>query len=50
MKTLLIRLSDVEVAMLSEVQRVQKDYRDLSRVIASQIAKEHEKMSRKRLS
>ncbi len=35
--------------MLPEAQRVQTGYRDLRRVIASQIAKEHEKKSRKRL-
>ena len=37
MKTVTIRLPDVEAAMLLEVQKVNKDYRDLQGLLMSQI-------------
>ena len=41
MKTITIRLSDVEAAMLVEVQKVNKSYRDVSRLLTRQIASEY---------
>ena len=37
MKTVTIRLPDVEAAMLVKVQKVNKDYRDLQGLLMSQI-------------
>ena len=47
MKTIAIRLPDVEAAMLVEVQKVDKVYRDLQDMVLKQIRREHEKISRK---
>ena len=41
MKTVTIRLPDVEAAMLVEVQKVNKDYRDLQSLLMSQIQQEY---------
>ena len=41
MKTITIRLPDVEAAMLVEVQKVNKSYRDVSRLLSRQIASEY---------
>jgi len=43
MKTITIRLSDVEAAMLVEVQKVNRAYRDLQALLISQIQKEYAK-------
>ena len=43
MKTIIIRLPDVEAAMLVEVQKVNKDYRDLQGLLISQIQAEYQK-------
>ena len=44
MKTVTIRLPDVEAAMLVEVQKVNKVYRNLQLLLVTQIRKEHEKL------
>jgi len=41
MKTITIRLPDVEAAMLVEVQKVNKAYRDLQGLLISQIQHEY---------
>ena len=41
MKTVTIRLPDVEAAMLVKVQKVNKDYRDLQSLLMSQIQQEY---------
>ena len=43
MKTITIRLSDVEAAMLVEVQKVNKAYRDLQGLLINQIQPEYQK-------
>ena len=43
MKTIIIRLPDVEAAMLVEVQKVNKAYRDLQGLLLSQIQQEYAK-------
>jgi len=43
MKTITIRLPDVEAAMLLEVQKVNKAYRDLQGFLISQIQQEYQK-------
>ena len=43
MKTIAIRLSDVEAAMLVEVQKVNRAYRDLQGLLMSQIQHEYAK-------
>jgi len=43
MKTITIRLPDVEAAMLLEVQKVNKAYRDLQGLLFSQIQQEYQK-------
>ena len=50
MKTFTIRLPDVEAAMLLEVQKVNKDYRDLQGLLMSQIQQEYLKMPNGRVS
>ncbi len=45
MKTITIRLPDVEAAMLMEVQKRNKSYRDLQGLIFSQIRQEYAKTS-----
>jgi len=41
--TIIIRLPDLEAAMLVEVQKVNKDYRDLQGFLISQILQEYAK-------
>ena len=41
MKTITIRLSDVEAAMLVEVQKTNRAYRDLQGLLTSQIKREY---------
>ena len=43
MKTIAIRLPDVEAAMLVEVQKVNKAYRDLQALLINQIQQEYAK-------
>jgi hypothetical protein len=43
MKTITIRLPDVEAAMLVEVQKVNKAYRDLQGLLINQIQQEYGK-------
>ena len=43
MKTITIRLPDVEAAMLLEVQKVKKEYRDLQGLLINQIQQEYAK-------
>jgi hypothetical protein len=45
MKTIIIRLPDVEAAMLLEVQKVNKAYRDLQVVLIQQVHQEYAKTS-----
>jgi len=47
MKTITIRLPDVEAVMLAEVQKVNKAYRDLQDMVLKQVRSEYEKISRK---
>jgi hypothetical protein len=49
-KTITIRLPDVEAAMLVEVQKVNKAYRDLQGLLISQIQQEYQKTSKGRAS
>jgi hypothetical protein len=46
MKTITIRLPDVEAAMLVEVQKVNKAYRDLQGLLINQIQQEYAKTPR----
>ena len=50
MKTITIRLSDVEAAMLVEVQKVNKTYRDLQGLLINQIQTGYQKMPKGRAS
>ena len=50
MKTLAIRLPDVEAAMLVEVQKVNRAYRDLQGLLISQIQQEYAKTPNGRAS
>jgi len=50
MKTITIRLPDVEAAMLMEVQKVNRAYRDLQGLLVSQIQTEFQKMPKGRAS
>ena len=43
MKTIAIRLPDVEAAMLVEVQKVNKAYKDLQGLLINQIQQEYQK-------
>jgi hypothetical protein len=43
MKTITIRLPDVEAAMLAEVQKVNKAYKDLQGLVINQIQTEYKK-------
>ena len=43
MKTITIRLPDVEAAMLLEVQKVNRSYRDLQGLLINQIQTEYQK-------
>ena len=44
MKPITIRLPDVEAAMLLEVQKVNRAYRDLQGLLINQIQQEYQKM------
>ena len=46
MKTITIRLPDVEAAMLAEVQKVNKAYRDIQGFMISKIKHEYHKGSK----
>jgi hypothetical protein len=46
MKTITIQLPDVEAAMLVEVQKVNKAYRDLQGLLINQIQQEYAKKTR----
>ena len=48
MKTITIRLPDVESAMLVELQKVNRAYRDLQGLLVSQIQQEYAKTPRGR--
>ena len=50
MKTIAIRLPDVEAAMLLEVGKVNKAYRDLQGLLISQIHQEYAKTPRGKAS
>ena len=50
MKTVAIRLPDVEAAMLVEVQKVNRAYRDLQGLLISQIQQEYAKTPKSRAS
>ena len=50
MKTIFIRLPDVEAAMLVEVQKVNRAYRDLQGLLISQIQQEYAKTPKGRAS
>jgi hypothetical protein len=45
MKTITIRLSDVEAAMLLEVQKRNKDFKDLGGLLLRQIREEYLRMN-----
>ena len=45
MKTITIRLPDVEVAMLVEVQKRNKAFKDLQQLLIQQIRSEYQKIS-----
>jgi len=47
MKTITIRLPDVEAAMLVEVQKVNRAYRDLQGLLINQIQQEYQKAPRR---
>jgi len=49
-KTIIIRLPDVEAAMLVEVQKVNKAYRDLQGLLINQIQQEYAKTPKGRAS
>ena len=50
MKTITIRLPDVEAAMLVEVQKVNRAYRDIQGFLVSQIQQEYAKTPKGRAS
>jgi len=50
MKTITIRLPDVEAAMLVEVQKTNRAYRDLQVLLVSQIQQEYAKTPKGRAS
>ena len=50
MKTIGIRLPDVEAAMLVEVQKVNRAYRDLQALLINQIQQEYAKTPKGRAS
>ncbi len=47
MKTLTLRIPDVEAAMLMEVQKTNKSFRDLQGLLLGLIREEYEKKSEK---
>ena len=48
MKSIIIRLTSVEAAMLLEVQKSNKDFRDLQVLLVEQITQEYELLRRRR--
>ena len=50
MKTITIRLPDVEAAMLAEMQKTNRAYRDLQGLLVSQIQQEYAKTPKGRAS
>ena len=50
MKIITIRLPDVEAAMLAEVQKVNRAYRDIQGFLVSQIQQEYAKTPKGRAS
>ncbi len=48
MKTITIRLPDVEAAMLVEVQKVNKAYKDLQSLLLNQIQQDYQKIPKGR--
>ena len=50
MKTIIIRLPDVEAAMLVEVQKVDKVYKDLQGLLINQIQQEYAKTPKSRVA
>ena len=50
MKTIAIRLPDAEAAMLVEVQKINRAYRDLQGLLISQIQQEYAKTPKGRSS
>ena len=50
MKTITIRLPDVEAAMLLEVQKVNRAYRDLQSLLIGQIRQQYVNLLKKRVS
>jgi hypothetical protein len=50
MKTITIRLPDVEAVMLVELQKVNKAYRDLQGLLINQIQTEYQKTPKGRAS
>ena len=50
MNTITIRLPDVEAAMLLEVQKVNKAYKDLQALLINQIQAEYQKTPKGRAS
>ena len=44
MKTISVRMTNVEAAMLAEVQKANKSYRDLQGLLVSLIHQEYEKV------
>ncbi len=50
MKTITIRLPDVEAAMLVELQKVNRAYRDIQGFLVSQIQQEYAKTAKGRAS
>ena len=50
MKTITIRLPDVEAAMLVEVQKTNRAYRDIQGLLVSQIQEEYAKTPKGRAS
>jgi hypothetical protein len=47
-KNIIIRLPDVETAMLVEVQKVNKSYKDLQGLLINQIQQEYAKTPKRR--
>ena len=50
MKTITIRLPDVEAAMLVELQKGNKDYRDIKAFLMGEIQREYERQMKSRES
>jgi len=50
METITIRLPDVEAAMLVEVQKVSRAYRDIQGLLINQIQQEYQKFQKVRVA